>query len=66
MVQHACTQDSFLQIRRYIHFVEDNARPLLPKDNRKWHHLQKINIAVDKILKTLVAGWIHSWQTYMC
>jgi hypothetical protein len=56
MVQNACTQDSFLQIRWYIHFV-NNAR-LLPKGNPKWHHLQKIQLVIDKILKTLAAGWI--------
>jgi hypothetical protein len=31
---------------------------LLPKQNPKWHHLQKIQITIDKILKTLAAGWI--------
>jgi hypothetical protein len=56
MVQNACTQDSFLQIRRYIHFV--NNASLLPKDNPKWHHLQKIQIIINKILTTLAAGWI--------
>jgi hypothetical protein len=56
MVQNACTHDSFLQIRRYIYFV-DNAR-MLPKHDPKWHALQKIKIAIDTILKTLAAGWI--------
>jgi hypothetical protein len=56
MVQNACTHNAFLQIRRYIHFV-DNAR-LLPKSDPRWHHLQKIQIAIDTILKTLAAGWI--------
>jgi hypothetical protein len=56
MVQNACTQDSFLQIRRYIHFVYNAS--LLPKDNPKWHHLQKIQIIINKILTTLAAGWI--------
>jgi hypothetical protein len=56
MVQNACTQDLFLQIQWFIHFV-NNAR-LLPKENPKWHPLQKIQIAIDKNLKTLAAGWI--------
>ena len=56
MVQNACTHDAFLQIRWYIHFV-DNAR-LLKKENPKWHALQKIQNAIDIILKTLGAGWI--------
>jgi hypothetical protein len=56
MLQNACTQDYFIQIWRYIHSV-DNAC-LLPKDNPKWHHLQKIQLVIDTILKTLMAGWI--------
>jgi hypothetical protein len=56
MVQNACTHSAFLQIWRYIHFV-DNAR-LLKKENPKWHGLQKIQKAIDIILKTLTAGWI--------
>ena len=60
MVQNACTQDAFLQIRRYIHFL-DNAR-LLPKTDPRWHPLQKIQIAIDIILKTLASGWILGKQ----
>jgi hypothetical protein len=56
MVQNAITQDSFLQIQRYIHLV-DNAH-MLPRDDSKWHPLQKIQIAIDTVLKTLPAGWI--------
>ena len=56
MVQNACTHNAFLQIWRYIHFV-DNAR-LLKKENPKWLALQKIQTAIVIILKTLGAGWI--------
>jgi hypothetical protein len=56
MVQNACTHNAFLQIRRYIHFV-DNAR-LLTKEDPKWHALQKIKKPMEIILKTLGAGWI--------
>jgi hypothetical protein len=56
MVQNTYTHDAILQIRRYIHFV-DNTR-LLPKDDPKWHDLQKIQVAMNTILKTLAAGWI--------
>jgi hypothetical protein len=56
MVQNTITHDYFLQIRHYIHFI-DNACMLL-KDNPKWHPLQKMQITIDTVLKTLAAGWI--------
>ena len=56
MVQNACTQDAFLQIRRYIHIV-DNVR-ILTKDNPRWNALQKIQKASDVKQKTLGAAWI--------
>ena len=56
MVQNACTHNALLQIRRYIHFV-DNAR-LLTKEHPNWHALKKIQKPIDIILKTLGAGWI--------
>jgi hypothetical protein len=56
MVQNACIHNAFFQIGQYIHFVI-NAR-LLKKENPRWHALQKIQEAIDIILKTLGDGWI--------
>jgi hypothetical protein len=64
MVQNACMEDQFLQIRQCIHSFSDAC--LVSKSNpARWHPLLKIQIFVDTIPKTLAAGWILGKQTRM-
>jgi hypothetical protein len=63
MVQNACTHNAYLQVPRYIHFV-DNAH-LLTKEDPKWHALQKIQKPMEIILKTLRDGWILGQRIYV-
>jgi hypothetical protein len=63
MVQNTCTYNAFLQIRRYIHFVDNVC--LLRKENPKWHGLQKIQKVIDIIQKMLGADWILGERIYV-
>jgi hypothetical protein len=56
MIQNAVTRNAYVQMRAYIHFV-NNGGNLFCKMHALWTPLPKIQPAIDQISKTLGAGW---------
>jgi hypothetical protein len=55
-VQNLMPRNNYLQIRRYLHFVDNESLPKLPGD-KNWHPLQKIKPVLDIVRSRMQIAW---------
>jgi len=55
-VQNLMPRDNYLQMRRYIHFVDSESLPRLPSDT-EWHPLQKIMPVLSTVQQQMQMAW---------
>lgn len=55
-IQNAMSKNRFEQIKRHLHFVDNNRLP--SKGHRRWNPLQKVKSIIDKLLKRFRGGYV--------